>query len=230
MFHVKHDSEFDRDEIASAAFAVFGDRLGRARVYRDLLATAGVERGLIGPREIERLWDRHILNCGVLATALPDGARVVDIGSGAGLPGIPLALAGRTLRVTLVEPLERRHAFLLEAVEALGLEIEVVRGRAEERSVIAAAGDADVVTSRAVAPLDRLARWSAPLIRSGGELVAIKGASAAEEIATHASAVGKVGLTALRVETVGADTLSVPTTIVRGRRVDRPEKRRRTSR
>ena len=178
----------------------------------------------------QRRSDRHILNCGVVATALPDGARVVDIGSGAGLPGIPLALAGRTLRVTLVEPLERRHAFLLEAVEAIGVDVEVVRGRAEERSVVSAVGGADVGTSRAVAPLDRLARWSSPLIRSGGELVAIKGASAVEEIATHASAVGKVGLTALRVETVGADTLSVPTTIVRARRVDRPEKRRRASR
>ncbi|WP_299569634.1 16S rRNA (guanine(527)-N(7))-methyltransferase RsmG [uncultured Williamsia sp.] len=230
MFHVKHDTEFDRDEIASAAFAVFGDRLGRARVYRDLLATAGVERGLIGPRETERLWDRHILNCGVLATALPDDVRVVDVGSGAGLPGIPLALAGRTLRVTLLEPLERRHDFLREAIDALGLDVEVVRGRAEERTVVDAVGDADVVTSRAVAPLDRLARWSAPLIRSGGELVAIKGASAAEEIATHAGTVGKFGLTALRVETVGADTLSVPTTIVRARRVERPQKRRRTSR
>ncbi|MGZ8177714.1 16S rRNA (guanine(527)-N(7))-methyltransferase RsmG [Williamsia sp. SKLECPSW1] len=230
MFHVKHDNEFDRDEIAAAAFTVFGDRLGRARVYRDLLATAGVERGLIGPRETERLWDRHLLNCGVLGEAIPDGSTVVDIGSGAGLPGIPLALAAGSLRVTLVEPLERRYLFLVEAIDAIGLDIEVVRGRAEERVVRDAVGDADVVTSRAVAPLDRLARWSAPLIRSGGELIAIKGASAAEEIATHKATVGKFGLTALRVETVGADTLSMPTTIVRARRVDRPEKRRRASR
>jgi 16S rRNA (guanine527-N7)-methyltransferase len=230
MFHVKHDSEFDRDEIATAAFTVFGDRLGRARIYRDMLAEAGVERGLIGPREADRLWERHILNCAVLAEAIPDDSTVVDIGSGAGLPGIPIALAGRSLRVTLVEPLERRFVFLEEAVEAIGVDIEVIRGRAEERSVRDRVGGADVVTSRAVAPLDRLARWSVPLIRPGGELIAIKGASATEEIATHQGSVTRLGLTALRVETVGTDTLSLPTTIVRARRVEKPEKRRRSSR
>ncbi|MFD0925395.1 16S rRNA (guanine(527)-N(7))-methyltransferase RsmG [Williamsia deligens] len=230
MFHVKPDTEFDRDEIADAAAAVFGDRLGRARVYRDLLADAGVTRGLIGPREVDRLWERHILNCAVVARALPDDVRVVDIGSGAGLPGLAIALAGPSLTVTLVEPLERRHAFLSEAIATLGVDVELVRGRAEEKAVRSAIGDADVVTSRAVAPLDRLARWSAPLIVPGGEMVAIKGASAEDEVTTHRAAVGKVGLTALSVETVGADILSVPTTIVRARRAESAGSRRRKTR
>ncbi|GAA2060226.1 16S rRNA (guanine(527)-N(7))-methyltransferase RsmG [Williamsia deligens] len=227
---MKPDTEFDRDEIADAAAAVFGDRLGRARVYRDLLADAGVTRGLIGPREVDRLWERHILNCAVVARALPDDVRVVDIGSGAGLPGLAIALAGPSLTVTLVEPLERRHAFLSEAIATLGVDVELVRGRAEEKAVRSAIGDADVVTSRAVAPLDRLARWSAPLIVPGGEMVAIKGASAEDEVTTHRAAVGKVGLTALSVETVGADILSVPTTIVRARRAESAGSRRRKTR
>ncbi len=151
-----------------SAHAVFEERLELAMRYREMLATDGITRGLIGPREVPRLWDRHIVNCGVLGEVIADGEYVIDIGSGAGLPGIPLALARPDLRITLVEPLLRRTTFLEEVVASLGLDVTVVRGRAEERAVRAEVGLADVVTSRAVAPLDRLASWSAPLIRPAG--------------------------------------------------------------
>jgi len=135
---------------------VFGERIDLARRYVQALATDGVLRGLIGPREPARLWTRHVLNSAAASSLIESGARVVDIGSGAGLPGIPLAIARPDCIITLVEPLERRVRFLLEMVDALGLtNCRVVRGRAEE--VVARCGDADVVISRAVAPLHRLA-------------------------------------------------------------------------
>nr|WP_275889408.1 16S rRNA (guanine(527)-N(7))-methyltransferase RsmG [Nakamurella flavida] len=187
-----------------------------ARRYVELLATEGVIRGLIGPREPDRLWSRHVLNSAVLAEMVPDGAVVVDIGSGAGLPGIPLVLAHPTCRVVLVEPLARRVQFLTEVVEELGLDrCTVIRGRADE--VIDACGGADVVTSRAVAPLAKLATWSAPLLRLGGELMALKGSSAAEEIDRDRSAVGRTGIADLRVRTVGLDIVDPPTLVVHGR-------------
>ncbi|MFI6129916.1 16S rRNA (guanine(527)-N(7))-methyltransferase RsmG [Micromonospora sp. NPDC051141] len=185
-------------ELAEAARALFGDRLDLAAAYAELLATEGVLRGLIGPRETPRLWDRHLLNCAVVAERIPADARVIDVGSGAGLPGLVLAIARPDLTVTLVEPLARRVAFLVEAVQRLGLtrSVRVFRGRADE----AAAGSrdrdplsADIVTARAVAPLDRLAGWCLPLIVPGGRLLALKGASAAEEIAEHADAVTRLG-------------------------------------
>lgn len=156
------------------------ERLPLAATYADLLASEGVVRGLIGPREAPRLWDRHLLNCAVLAEVVPQGATVCDIGSGAGLPGVVLAIARPDLRVTLVEPLLRRTTFLEEVVEELDLSrVEVVRGRADalhgERTF-------DVVTSRAVAPLERLLRWSMPLVAPEGALVAMKGSNVAEEI------------------------------------------------
>jgi 16S rRNA (guanine527-N7)-methyltransferase len=151
-----------------------------AERYAELLATDGVVRGLIGPREAPRLWDRHLVNCALLADLVPEGATVCDIGSGAGLPGLVLAIARPDLTVTLVEPLLRRTTFLHEVVDALGLTtVEVVRGRADslhgERRF-------DVVTSRAVAPLGRLLAWSMPLVAPEGALVAMKGSSVAEEI------------------------------------------------
>ncbi|GAA1459202.1 16S rRNA (guanine(527)-N(7))-methyltransferase RsmG [Williamsia maris] len=226
MFHVKPDEEIGQSEVAAAVAAVFGDGAPVARQYREILADAGVERGLIGPREVDRLWVRHILNCAVMGESIAEGSTIVDIGSGAGLPGIPLALARPDLSITLVEPLLRRHTFLTEVVEQLSLPIRVIRGRAEEKAVRAEIGLSDVVTSRAVAPLDRLARWSLPLIRPDGELIAIKGSSAADEISTHKAEVGKLGLTDLRVESCGTDTLAVPTTIIRGR-LRSPSSRRR---
>lgn len=183
---------------------VFGDRLPLAERYVGLLSTAGLERGLMGPRERPRLWDRHVLNCAAAASGLSRGESVVDIGSGAGLPGIPLALARPDLRITLVEPLLRRFTFLEEAVDELGIEIRIVRGRAEERAVMETAGDADVVTSRAVAPLAKLAGWSAPLLRSGGRMVALKGGSAEEEIERDARDLQTLGFEPPRVEVVRA--------------------------
>ncbi len=217
MFHVKRDEELAQPEVSAAAERVFGARLDVAQRYREILADAGVERGLIGPREVDRLWVRHILNCAVLGDAIAEGSSVADIGSGAGLPGIPLALARPDLSITLIEPLLRRFDFLTEVVDQLSLGVRVVRGRAEEKVVRTQVGASDVVTSRAVAPLDRLARWSIPLIRVDGELVAIKGSSAVDEVDTHKAAVGKLGLTDLRVESCGTDSLAVPTTIIRGR-------------
>ena len=150
-------------------------RLALARRYAAHLVGSGVERGLLGPREAPRVWERHVLNCAVVAELLPDGARTVDIGSGAGLPGIPLALARPDLSVVLVEPLARRVDWLREVVEDLELPVTVERGRAEEAGVRARWEGADVVTARAVAPLARLAGWALPLLRPGGVLLALKG-------------------------------------------------------
>jgi 16S rRNA (guanine527-N7)-methyltransferase len=175
------DTEFTG---SPAAVAVFGAAVDRAAAYARLLATDGIVRGLIGPGEVPRLWDRHLLNSAAIAPLVPDGARVVDVGSGAGLPGIPLALVRPDLTVTLLEPSARRVAFLLECVDRLGLDnVTVVRGRAEEGPVRRELGGADVVTARAVAPLDKLAGWCLPLLRTGGRLLALKGSTAAEELA-----------------------------------------------
>ena len=183
---------------------VFGDRSGLAQQYVDFLSTAGLERGLMGPRERPRLWDRHVLNSAAAASHLADGESVVDIGSGAGLPGIPLALARPDLQMTLVEPLLRRVTFLEEIIGSLGIDVRVIRGRAEEKVVIAEAGESDVVTPRAVAPLAKLAGWSAPLLRVGGRMVALKGSSAVEEIERDRAALTRLGFTDVRVEVVSA--------------------------
>jgi 16S rRNA (guanine527-N7)-methyltransferase len=165
----------------AVAAAVFpGDRMRLLEEYAGLLATEGVTRGLIGPREVPRLWDRHLVNCGLLAPLVPEHATLADLGSGAGLPGLVLALARPDLQVTLIEPMARRVAFLAEVVDRLGLHrVEVVRVRAEdwprpERF--------DVVTARALAPLAKLLGWGLPLMSPGGVLLAMKGSSAAEEI------------------------------------------------
>lgn len=156
------------------------DRLPLAAAYATLLAGDGVVRGLLGPREVPRLWERHLLNCAVLAEAIPRGSSVCDVGSGAGLPGIVLAIARPDLDITLVDPLLRRTTFLSEVVTVLSLaRVEVVRGRAD-----ALHGHArfDVVTSRAVAPLSRLLAWSMPLVGPHGALVAMKGSSVRDEV------------------------------------------------
>lgn len=205
----------------TAALQVFGNRVDLARRYVQALATDGVLRGLIGPREPGRLWSRHVLNSGVVGPLLDAGASVVDVGSGAGLPGIPLAIARPDCQLVLVEPLERRCIFLQEMVDELGLiNARVVRGRAEQ--VVDDCGGADVVTSRAVAPLAKLAAWSAPLLRTGGQLLALKGASAGEEIERDRTAVIAVGLVDLDVLTVGAGLVDPETVLVRGRRVAAP--------
>lgn len=181
--------------------------------YATLLATEGVVRGLIGPREAPRLWERHLLNSAVLAEAVPAGASVCDIGSGAGLPGLVLAITRPDLTVTLVEPLLRRTTFLTEVVSELALErVDVVRGRAEDLH-----GDRrfDVVTSRAVAPLDRLLGWSMPLVAPTGALVAMKGSSAHDEIADAREVLERLGCAEPEVLQVGARVLHSQTTAVR---------------
>lgn len=197
-----------------SATEVFGAALPAARAYADLLATHGVERGLIGPREVDRLWDRHLLNSAVVGELIPDRARVVDLGSGAGLPGIPLALVRPDLDITLVEPMARRVAWLDEVVAALQLPVRVIRGRAEEPAVKDRVGGADVVTARAVAPLARLSEWSLPLLRPGGLLIAIKGVSAQAEVERDSVAVGVAGGEIPRIETCGAELLDTPTTVI----------------
>ena len=178
-------STVDTDPAVPAeAGSVFGPAVDAAAEYARLLATEGTVRGMIGPREVPRLWERHLLNSAAIASLVPVGARVVDVGSGAGLPGIPLALARPDLTVTLLEPLARRVAFLTECVHRLRLErVTVVRGRAEEDPIRRQLGGADVVTARAVAPLDKLAGWCLPLLRPGGLLLAMKGSTAAAELA-----------------------------------------------
>lgn len=194
-----------------AASGVFGSRLALAEHYVHLLSTAGIERGLLGPREMPRLWDRHVLNCAVITDLVPTDATVVDIGSGAGLPGIAMAIRRPDLHIDLVEPLLRRTALLEEVVAELGLSrVRVRRNRAEE-----VAGDAtyDVVTSRAVAPLDQLLRWSLPLAATDGEVLAIKGRAAREEIEALGLPGGAREL--VSIQEVGSDQLVVPTTVVR---------------
>lgn len=197
-----------------AAEAVFGERLQIAVNYADLLAGPGVERGLLGPREVERLWDRHILNSAAVAELIESGARVIDIGSGAGLPGLALAIARPDLEVTLVEPMQRRTDFLTEAVASLGVQVEVVRGRAEDATVRTRLAGADVVVSRAVADLEKLARWSLPLLRKGGRMMALKGERAAEEVADRARTMAALGAGRVELVQCGATYLNPPTTVV----------------
>lgn len=211
------------ESVPEAASTVFGSRADIAAEYARLLATAGVERGLIGPRECERLWDRHLLNSAAIAELIPDGRRVADIGSGAGLPGIPLAIARPDLRITLIEPLLRRATFLTESVAQLGLGgVVVVRGRAEDAVVRSEHSDFDFVISRAVAALDKVARWSLPLLRHGGEMLAIKGERAGIELEEHRNAMLLLGVSEVRVVKCGEDYLHPPTTVVVARRNNRP--------
>jgi len=191
------------------ARGAFGDQFDLARRYAELLAGPAVERGLIGPREAPRLWERHLLNCVGLAALVPQGATVADLGSGAGLPGLVLALARPDCDVTLVEPLLRRTTFLSEVVEELGLaHVEVFRGRAEE---LHGHREFDVVTARALAPLERLLGWAMPLVAPGGELLAMKGSSAAEEIVAAGPVLARLGCGDPRqVEVSGTTVVRVP--------------------
>jgi 16S rRNA (guanine527-N7)-methyltransferase len=158
----------------------FPGQEGSIQAFAEFLTSAGIERGLIGPREGERIWDRHIFNCLPVTQLLPNGASLFDIGSGAGLPGIVIALARPDLQVTLIEPLERRVEFLNEAVAAipgLAFPIQVIRGRAQDVKK-----SADFVTARAVAPLEKLKKMSWHMVKTGGSLLAMKGESAATEM------------------------------------------------
>lgn len=225
MFHVKHG---DPPVPATAAADVFAERFGVAREYAAILAGAGVERGLIGPREVGRLWERHLLNSAAVGELVTPGERIADIGSGAGLPGIPLALARPDLRVTLIEPLLRRSDFLHEVVDELGLDVTVVRGRAEDQGVQQRVGEMDAVVSRAVASLDKLTRWSVPLLRADGRMLAIKGERAGKELDEHRRVMESLGAADARVVTCGEDYVNPPVTVVVASRKADPVQRRTT--
>lgn len=220
------------------AAGVFSHALPRAEQYARLLTEQGVLRGLIGPREVPRLWERHLINCALLSRAIGDGLEVCDIGSGAGLPGVVLAILRPDLRITLVEPLLRRTRFLEEVVAELDLgNVEVVRARAEE---LHGKRDFDVVTARAVAPMERLLRWSMPLVRPGGALVAMKGESVREELAAAEKTLRRLGAGTVTVSEYGETEIDRPTLVVRveatassrlgwDRAASRPKKGRRAS-
>lgn len=199
----------------AAAEAVFGERLPLAERYVQHLATTGIERGLIGPREVPRLWARHVLNCAAVQEYIAPNASVADVGSGAGLPGLCLAIARPDLKLTLIEPLERRVIWLNEVVEDLGLEnVTVLRSRAEQA---VGAVEADVVTARAVSALVGLLDITLPILRGTGELLALKGRSAAEEITKAKKKLNRYGARETEILTAGGDLLEEPTTVVRVR-------------
>ncbi|RUQ20291.1 MULTISPECIES: 16S rRNA (guanine(527)-N(7))-methyltransferase RsmG [Kocuria] len=196
-----------------ASEAVFGDNLDLAERYVEHLATSGIERGLIGPREVPRLWSRHVLNCAVVEGLIEREARVADVGSGAGLPGLCLAIARPDLEISLIEPLERRIIWLEEVVDDLGLDnVELLRGRAEQF-----VGDleVDVVTARAVSALVGLVDMTLPLLRGTGKLLALKGKTADEEILKAQKKLNKYGARSTEILTVGESILEQPTTVVR---------------
>ena len=195
---------------------LFGDRLELAVRYEEILRTDGVDRGLVGPREADRMWDRHLLNCAVVGPTIASGATVADVGSGAGLPGLVLAISRPDLSICLVEPLLRRATFLTEVVDRLGLSaVEVRRARAEH---LHGTLTVDVVTARAVAPLQRLAGWCLPLVRPGGLFLALKGQRAEEELAAAEQMLPGLGAATWTVELAGLGVVDPPVRLVRIRR------------
>ena len=195
-----------------AAEKIFGGRLPLAQRYVEHLATSGIERGLIGPREVPRLWGRHVLNCAVVEEFIAENASVTDVGSGAGLPGLCLAIARPDLSLTLIEPLERRVIWLDEVIEDLGLEnVDILRSRAEQAVGMV---DADYVTARAVSALVGLLDITLPILRGQGELLALKGRSAAEEITKARKKLNKYGAREVDILTAGETLLEEPTTVV----------------
>ena len=198
--------------VPASAAEVFGPALPAAVTFAGLLATRGVERGLLGPREVPRLWDRHLLNCAVVAELIePRRGTLLDLGSGAGLPGLVLAMLLPGTAVTLLEPMERRCRFLTEAVAELGLaNVSVLRGRAEDVTV-----RTDVVTARAVAPLPRLAELAIGLVRPGGMVLAIKGRTAQEELTAARPVLRRIGARDAQVVQAGHGKVVPATTVVR---------------
>jgi 16S rRNA (guanine527-N7)-methyltransferase len=197
-----------------AAEALFGDRLPLAEEYARLLVTDGVVRGLVGPREAPRIWDRHLLNCAAVAELIPVAASVIDVGSGAGLPGVALALARPDLQLWLLESKERAALFLTEVVGKLDLEdrVSVVHARAEESLDLLR--PATVVVARALGPLDRVAGWCLPLTTVGGRVLAIKGAAAEAEVAAHTATIRRLGGGQPTIRQCGVGQLDRPTTVV----------------
>jgi 16S rRNA (guanine527-N7)-methyltransferase len=211
-------------ELPGAAAELFGSGVAKASAYAEALATTGVERGLIGPREVPRLWDRHLLNCVALRELIPEGVELADVGSGAGLPGIPLTIARPDLSVSLIEPLLRRVVWLREIVLELSLiNVEIIRARAD--AVRETGQTFDVVTARAVAPLSSLLELCLPLVRPGGELLAMKGDGAEEELAGSIPMLERLGAAEWSVVTCGEGVLETPTTVVRVIAGERPKAR-----
>ncbi|MGO1543749.1 MAG: 16S rRNA (guanine(527)-N(7))-methyltransferase RsmG [Gulosibacter sp.] len=197
-----------RPEVADE---IFGDRIGVAQAYANALVRDGELLGLLGPLEYPRLWTRHIINSALIAPLLH--GEVGDVGSGAGLPGIPLAIARPDVKFTLIEPMERRHTWLVEQIDELALSnATALRGRAEE---IAENVAFDQVTARAVAALSKLLPWTVPLVKYGGEIVLLKGRSAEAEITKAAKVIRRFDLTDIRVEEVGVELDTEPTRVVR---------------
>ena len=193
------------------AAAVFGDRIDLARGYAAALVRDSDLLGLLGPREMPRLWSRHILNSAVVAELVPPGKTVCDIGSGAGLPGIPMAIVLPGTLFTLIEPMERRSDWLISVIDELGLKnVEVIRARAEEVGEVF-----DIATARAVSALPKLLRMCIPLVRHGGEILALKGSKAVEEIEEAKRIQKKLGVESFKIEFAGARLLSEPTLVVR---------------
>ena len=207
------------EPLRPTAERLFGERLDLAERFVSLLAEQGPERGLIGPREVERLWERHLLNCAFMADAIDDaapGARTLaDVGSGAGLPGVVIAIARPELEVTLIETMQRRTTWLEEVDAELGLGLEVVRARAEE---LHGTRSFEVVTARAVAALDKLARWTLPLVAEDGHLLAMKGSAAADEVDKAQKVLTKLGGAPPTISRYGVGEVEVPTTVVQVRR------------
>lgn len=198
----------------AAAKAIFGDQIDKARGYARLLAEDSDELGLLGPRELDRLWSRHILNSAVVAELIEPGDKVADVGSGAGLPGIPMAIAQPEAEFVLIEPMERRSNWLQKVVLELDLRnVQVLRARAEEVKI----HDFSVVTARAVASLDKLLKLCVPLLKSGGSVIALKGSKASEEIAAATKLQKKLGIKSFEILVCGEKFLAEPTSVVKTR-------------
>jgi 16S rRNA (guanine527-N7)-methyltransferase len=218
MFHVKHgklkdmtEEVFEPELEPVEASRIFGDRIEMARGYAKALIRDGDLLGLLGPRELPRLWSRHILNSAVVSELVPHGLSVADIGSGAGLPGIPMAICLPNNHFTLIEPMERRSDWLRGLVDELGLtNVTVLRARAEEVGEVF-----DVATARAVSALPKLLRMVVPLVRDGGLVLAMKGSKAAEEIEEAKKLQKKMRLSSFEIVYAGAEVLNEPTLVVR---------------
>lgn len=216
--HADHDSAAPVEgaalpHVPEAARQVYGARLEQAQAYVAALATTGVSHGLIGPREVPRLWERHVLNCAVVESLVPQGVTVVDIGSGAGLPGLALAIARPDLQLHLVEPMQRRTDWLSATATDLGLgNVAVHHARAQD---VIGRVEAPVATARAVTRIGRLAGWCAPLLSPGGTILAIKGASITQELADDAPGLRRVGVVESEVLLCGEGVVEQPTTVAR---------------